>query len=511
MNEHTYTATREAGQESLADNRSPLDLREWISRAEAIGQVQRIAAPVDPDEEMGAITYMAHQTIGAPALLFEEIKDYQGDARVLFNPIGSSRDRLALAVGLPTGLSSLELIRQMGTRIRTRIPPVMVAPEAAPIYEHHQFGEEIDLTRLPIPKHWPLDGGPYAGTCDSVITRDPEQGWLNMGTYRMMIHDRNHVGLMLSPGKDARLHIERAWQRNEPLEVVAVWGTLPALYIAGSQTFPKTQSELDYAGGLLGRPLELVPGICTSLPIPAYSEIAIEGIIRPGALKLEGPFGEFTGYYGRPEDDAFLVEVLAVHHRSRPIMTHALMADYPACDCSLLYSVARAARVWDDLDRLGVPGIRGVYSHPAAAGGVAMTIISLEQRYAGHAAQALALAAQCPGGAYFSKWIVAVDDDVDPCDINQVLWAMATRCNPSSDIDILRNTWSTWLDPTKNPPAERPYGSKALINACKEHRYLNTFSRRSKVRRSMYDQIQARWRELGFTAPPPSLTALEEE
>src|SRR5438128_11487295 len=142
------------------------------------------------------------------------------------------------------------------------------------------------------------------------------------------------------------------------------------------------------------------------------------------------------------------------------------MADYPANECAVLYSVARSARIWNDLDKLGVPGIHGVYAHPAAAGGFAMTIVSLEQRYPGHAPQALALVAQCPGGAYFSKWIIAVDDDVNPSNINQVLWAMSTRCNPAEDIDILRQTWSTWLDPTQNPPEERPYGSKALINAC---------------------------------------------
>lgn len=490
---------------------APLDLRDWMTRIEAIGQLRRIKAPVDLDEEMGAITYMAHQELGSPALLFENIHNYRGDARILFNLLGSSRDRIALAAGLPPGLSSLELIQQLRPRMRTSIPPVMVTAESAPIYQHHRFGSEIDLTALPIPKHWPLDGGPYAGTCDSVITRDPDQGWLNVGTYRMMLHDRNHVGLMLSPGKDARLHIERSWQRNEPTEVVAVWGTLPALYMIGTQTFPKTQSELDFAGGLLGRPLELVPGMKTGLPIPAYAEIAIEGIIRPGALKLEGPFGEFTGYYGRPEDQAFLVEVLAIHHRTAPIMTHALMADYPACDCSLLYSIARSARVWEDLDKLGVPGIKGVYSHPAASGGVAMTIISLEQRYAGHAAQVLALAAQCPGAAYFSKWIVAVDEDVDPTDINQVLWAMSTRCNPVEDIDILRNTWSTWLDPTQNPPEERPYGSKALINACKEHRHLQVFSQRSRVRQSVYERVRSRWHELGFAGQPPTLLTLEPD
>jgi 4-hydroxy-3-polyprenylbenzoate decarboxylase len=177
----------------------------------------------------------------------------------------------------------------------------------------------------------------------------------------------------------------------------------------------------------------------------------------------------------------------------------------------MFFAVARSARIWTDLDRLGVPGIKGVWAHPAAAGGFGMTVVSLEQRYAGHAPQALALAAQVPGGAYFTKWIIAVDEDVDPSNMNQVIWAMATRCNPVEDIDILRQTWSTWLDPTQNPPEERPYGSKALVNACMEHRYLKQFSKRTKVRRSVYEAVAAKWSRLGFTGEAPKLWALDDQ
>ena len=140
-----------------------------------------------------------------------------------------------------------------------------------------------------------------------------------------------------------------------------------------------------------------------------------------------------------------------------------------------------------------------------------LQVISLEQRYAGHAAQVLALAAQCPGGAYFGKWIIAVDEDVDPTDINQVLWAMATRCNPGDDIDVLRNTWSTWLDPTQNPPENRPYGTKALINACKDHRALPVFSKRSRLTREMYERIVGQWDALGLPGEPPRVLSFEEE
>jgi UbiD family decarboxylase len=486
------------------------DLREWIARVEAIGQIQRIHEPIDRNEEMGAITYIAHQQIGAPALLFENVKGCPPGFRALWNLIGSSPDRFALAVGEPTGLGVMELIRRCRTKFTRTRAPIFVDGHDAPVNVHHRDGAEVDLSIFPAARHWPRDGGLYIGTADAVITRDPEAGWLNVGCYRQMVQDRNHVGLYLSPGKDARLHIERYWSRGEPCEVVAVWGVDPAMFVAASQTFSKSISELEFIGGITGRPVELVKGMAGSLPYPARAEIVMEGVIYPDALKREGPFGEFTGYYGRPEDLAFLVEVKAIHHRDDPILTHALMADYPANENAILYSIARSAKIWNDLDRLGVPGITGVYSHPAAAGGWGMTVVALEQRYAGHAPQALALAAQCPGGAYYAKWIIAVDHDVDPSNMNQVLWAMATRCNPVEDIDILRNTWSTWLDPTQNPPEERPYGSKALINACMEHRYLKQFSRRTRVRRSVYESVAARWTQLGFTGAPPKLWALEE-
>jgi len=489
---------------------APRDLREWIGRVEALGLLTRITEEVDWDEQMGAITYLVGQEVDAPALLFEKIRGYPEGARALWNILGSSVARSAIALGEPHDLPLMELITRCKGKLARCVPPVYVDAAEAPVNARHMRGAEVDVTRFPAPRHWPRDGGRYVGTGDAVITRDPDAGWLNVGTYRMMIQGKNEVGLYLSPGKDARLHIERYWSRNEPCEVVACWGVDPTTFIAASQTFPKTVSELDYIGGIMGRPVELVKGEAGSIPYPARAEIVVEGVIPPNSQKLEGPFGEFTGYYGRPEDYAFLMEVRAVHHREDPILTNALMADYPAAEQGAFFSVARSARIWNDLERLGVPGIKGVYCPPAAASGFGFTVVSLEQRYAGHAPQALALAAQVPGGAYYTKWIIAVDDDVDPSNINQVLWAMSTRCNPVEDVDILRQTWSTWLDPTQNPPEERPYGSKALINACMEHRYLKQFSRRTKLRRSMYESIAARWTRLGFTGAPPRLWGLED-
>ncbi len=490
------------------------DLRQWLARVEEIGELVRVTKPVNRDEEMSGIGYLLAKQARSPAVLFEQASGFENSSiptKLLWNILGPSLKRIALTLEEPVDTPTMELITRVKDKLKRRIEPNEIPAEEAPIYQNTLTGDEIDLDLLPIPRHWPLDGGRYAGTGDIVITRDPDSGYLNVGTYRMMQQGKREVGLYLSPGKDARLHITRSWERGEAVEVAAAWGIDPLFMLVGSQTFAKNVSEYEFIGGIKDQPIPVVRGKTTDLLLPANAELVIEGIIKPGSIKAEGPFGEFPGYYGRPEAGCPLVEVTAVHFRSSPIITNALMADYPSCEQSGFFSIIRSAKIWDDLDRLGIPGIKGIYAHPAAAGGFGMTVISLEQRHAGHAAQALALTAQVPGGAYFTKWIIAVDEDIDPTDMDQVIWAMASRCNPIEDIDILRNTWSTWLDPTQNPPEKRPYGSKALINACKEHRHLPVFSKRTVLRKEIYDDLAARWEDLGLPGQIPQVRAFEED
>jgi 4-hydroxy-3-polyprenylbenzoate decarboxylase len=185
------------------------------------------------------------------------------------------------------------------------------------------------------------------------------------------------------------------------------------------------------------------------------------------------------------------------------------MSDYPSCEEGWFYSIARSARIHTDLESMGIPSVKGVYAYPSAASGFGIVVVSIEQRYAGHASQIASLASQCAGGGYYTKWIIVVDEDIDPTNINEVMWAMSTRCNPVDDIDILRNTWSTYLDPSQNPPDERPYGSKALINACKEHRYLSTFSKRIMMTEGIYNQVKTKWHKLGLPGQPPEIQIFE--
>jgi UbiD family decarboxylase len=486
-------------------------LRDWLALIERNGLLKRVTETVDPDEELSAITFMAARREDAPALLFERLKDDRSGSRVLTNMLGASAARYALAMGLDPALSLEEMITATRQIMNRRIRPVEIAPSAAPVNEVVLRGRDVDLSGFPAPRFWPGDGGRYIGTGDITLTRDPDTGRINVGVYRQMVHAKDRVGLYCSPGKHGRLDREAWWAQDKPCEVVAAYGIDPVLFMVGAQTFSARESELDVAGGIMGRPIELTRAETVSLPIPAHAELVIEGVLHANDVEMEGPLGEFTGYYGNVRAPQPVIEVKAVHHRRQPILTAALMASYPSCEIGAYYAIMRSARVWDDLERIGVPGIAGVYAHPAAASGWGLVVISLKQQYAGHAAQVLALTAQCPAAAYYTKWIVAVDEDVDPTDFNQVLWALSTRCHPSEDIDILRNTWSTGLDPSRFPPEARPYGSKALINACKPHRHLKEFPQTTLLRRSTYLRVAERWRDLGLDGAPPELSRFHPE
>src|SRR5712691_2965429 len=195
------------------------DLREWLALIEAHGLLKRIDKPVDADEELAAIAYLATRRENAPALLFENITDDRSGTRILANMLGSSKERYALAVGLDPALSIAGMISATRDIMQRRIMPVLVAKEAAPVNEVVLRGDEVDLTQFPAPKFWPGDGGRYIGTGDITLTRNPVSRRINVGCYRQMVQSRDRVSLYCSPGKHGRLDREAWWQRGESCEV----------------------------------------------------------------------------------------------------------------------------------------------------------------------------------------------------------------------------------------------------------------------------------------------------
>jgi 4-hydroxy-3-polyprenylbenzoate decarboxylase len=160
------------------------DLRDWLERAEALGELVRVTEPVDRDEEMSAIGYLLAKQTPSPAVLFENAAGFEASpvgARMLWNILGPSIKRIAMTLEEPADTPVMALIERVKEKLKRRIPPRQVPADEAPVYENTLTGEAVDLDLLPIPRHWPLDGGRYAGTGDAVITRDPDSGYLNIG------------------------------------------------------------------------------------------------------------------------------------------------------------------------------------------------------------------------------------------------------------------------------------------------------------------------------------------
>ncbi len=206
------------------------DLRDWLALVDDNGGLLRIKLPVDPDEELAAITFMATRRENAPALLFETLSGDRLGARVLANMLGSSKERYALAVGLDPDLSIAEMISVTRNIMGRRIAPIRVPSATAPVNKIILREDEIDLTAIPAPKFWPGDGGRYVGTGDITLTAHPDTGCINVGVYRQMLHGPRRIGLYCSPGKHALL-FARQTRSARPRSMV---GTRRAVRGSGS-------------------------------------------------------------------------------------------------------------------------------------------------------------------------------------------------------------------------------------------------------------------------------------
>src|SRR6202162_2034108 len=325
-------AAREQEKQKTTDARpaapNASDLEIWLQKVEAMGELKRITAEVDPNLEAATITYLVGQE-KSPALLFENIKGHPGH-RALYNMVGCNLSRFCLMIGekpVDHPLQAVQILqRKMGRKIAPKEVPAASAISSQNILE----GDAIDIRMFPAMRMWPLDGGRYLGTGDAVVTKCPDTGRINVGTYRMMIKGPREIGVYTSPGKDATLDREKWWKLGKPMPIAAAYGIDPLLFLVAATSFPKTESEYEYYGGINGAPIELFKSDVTGLPLPAGAEIILAGFVYPDETFAEGPFGEFTGYYGRPSGATPYMRVEKVRFRNNPTLTCALMADGPA-------------------------------------------------------------------------------------------------------------------------------------------------------------------------------------
>ncbi len=470
-------------------NRPHRDLREFIERAEREGEILR-ASGADWDLEMGALAEIVNHKHAEPkAILFENIKDYPGYSAI--SGLSNSSKRLALTLGFPMPRNALDVVTAYRDRMKHHkpIPPTTVA--TGPVLENIQRGDDVDLFKFPVPRLHEKDGGRYIGTDDLVIMRDPEGGWVNAATYRVMVHDAKTVGIWISPGKQGRQIRDKYFKAGKPCPVLICCGQDPLLFLAANHEVRYGVSEIDYAGGHRGEPFEVVPSEVYGLPMPASAEIVLEGALHANDARLEGPFGEFTGYYASAPSEQPVMRVERVYHRNNPILGIACPMR-PPTDVSFGKCIVKAGMIWDEMERAGISGVKGVWCHEAGVARL-FNVISLKQAYAGHAKQALLVAAGCQSGAYVGRFTIVVDDDVDPTDMFDVIWAMSTRCDPIEDIDFVRKMWSGPLDPMA--PASNQT-SRALIDACRPFDRLKDFPEVASAPRELIDRVSAKFADL---------------
>ena len=296
---------------------------------------------------------------------------------------------------------------------------------------------------------------------------------------------------MTAKGKHGNLIMRRYHERGEPCPVAVVVGMHPAMFMVAGLEIPYGKNEYDAAGGLIGESVRIIEGPVTGLPIPADAEIAFEGMIHPDDLIEEGPLGEWTGYYagGKKMEPAIRIESLL--HRHDPILLGAVPA-VPPNDDTFYRGTYRAGAVWHQLEAAGVPGVQGVWSHEAGGGRLWLTI-SIKQMYGGHSKQAGLVASQCHAAAFNNRFVVVVDDDIDPSNMDEVVWAMCTRLDPREDVEILRACWSSPLDPMSYPPDSRVFNSRLVIDACKPWARLQSFPKTVRSSADLDRRIIAKW------------------
>jgi len=467
------------------------DLRSFIDAAASIGEARTIEN-AHWDLEIGCLTELMAEQEG-PLLLFDRIAGYPKGFRIVTNVLATPK-RFALALGLSPDLSKLEILKAWREKIRglKPFPPAHVA--SGPLTENVLEGDLVNLEIFPTPKWHEHDGGRYIGTGDMVIIKDPDSGWINVGTYRASVAGKNRLTLWIIDHKHGKQIARKYWQAKRACPVAIVLGCEPATWAAAPSASKAGVSEYDYAGALRGEPVEVIPAPLSGLPVPATSEIVIEGEIPSPEedSEVEGPFGEWPGYYTHSGKEC-VVRVKNILHRNDPI----LLGNPPLLPVTERYGIPLfAARIWDHLEQSGISDIQGIWCHCHTL----MVVVSLKQRYAGHAMKALTTVANFNTGASMYRYYVAVDDDIDPLDLKQVIWAMCTRVDPGESIEVM-NSWTSDLDPRLRPE-KRDKGdftmSRMLIDACKPFAWRDRFPLANKFSAEMRKATWEKWMaELG--------------
>lgn len=434
------------------------DLRGFLTALDDAGQLLRVSEEVDAEPDLGAAAAAAAR-LGerAPALCFTSVRGF-GPVRIAMNVHGSWANH-AVALGLDPRTPPGEQVSEFARRSAlATVAPVHRADP--PFLENALEGDDVDLFRvLPLFRLNAGDGGFFLDKA-AVISRDPDApddfGRQNAGIYRMQVKDRRELGLQPVPVHDIAAHLRVAEARGADLPVAIALGNDPVITIAAAMPLNYDESEYAMAGALRQAPVPLARGPLTGLDVPWGCEVLIEGRVKARAREIEGPFGEFTGHYtgGRKMP---VITVDRISYRTDPVY-ETLYLGRPWTEIDYLIGPATCVPLLAQL-REAFPEVRAVnamYTHGLVA------VIATGRRYGGFARAVGLRAVTTPHGLGYCKIVIVVDEDVDPFDLPQVMWALATKVNPARDLIRLPGMSVLALDPSSEPPG---ISDKLIIDA----------------------------------------------
>ncbi|WP_276736415.1 phenolic acid decarboxylase BsdC [Bacillus sp. (in: firmicutes)] len=423
------------------------DFREFLAALEKEGQLLTVNEEVKPEPDLGAAARAA-SNLGdkSPALLFNNIYGYN-NAQIAMNVIGSWPNH-AMMLGMPKDTPVKEQFFEFAKRYE-QFPMPVKREETAPFHEN-EFTEDINLFDiLPLFRINQGDGGYYLDKA-CVISRDLEDpdnfGKQNVGIYRMQVKGKDRLGIQPVPQHDIAIHLRQAEERGVNLPVTIALGCEPVITTAASTPLLYDQSEYEMAGAIQGEPYRIVKSKLSDLDVPWGAEVVLEGEIIAGEREYEGPFGEFTGHYSGGRSMP-IIKIKRVYHRNNPIFEH-LYLGMPWTECDYMIGINTCVPLYQQLKEAypnEIVAVNAMYTHGLIA------IVSTKTRYGGFAKAVGMRALTTPHGLGYCKMVIVVDEDVDPFNLPQVMWALSTKMHPKHDAVIIPDLSVLPLDPGSNP------------------------------------------------------------